>query len=81
MFIQKNLIYLKNKHNVSYRKIASALNININAILRIKNGAEQNVTIKTIANLANFFDVTIDDLVYKDLSIENKLNYREKDNE
>lgn len=74
MFIQKNLIYLKSKHNVSYRKIALALNININAILRIKNGAEQNVTIKTIANLANFFDVTIDDLVYKDLSIENKLN-------
>lgn len=81
MFIQKNLIYLKSKHNVSYRKIAFALNININAILRIKNGAEQNVTIKTIANLANFFDVTIDDLVYKDLSIENKMNYREIGNE
>ncbi len=81
MFIQKNLIYLKNKHNVSYRRIASSIDININAILRIKNGAEQNVTIKTISNLANFFDVTIDDLVYKDLSIENKLNYREIDNE
>lgn len=79
MFIQKNLIYLKNKHNVSYRKIASALNININAILRIKNGAEQNVTIKTIANLAKYFDVTLDDFVYKDLSIENRLDYEEKE--
>lgn len=79
MFIQKNLIYLKSKHNVSYRKIASTINININAIIRIKNGAEQNVTIKTIANLAKYFDVTLDDFVYKDLSIENRLDYEENE--
>lgn len=79
MFIQKNLIYLKNKRNVSYRRIASSIDININAILRIKNGAEQNVTIKTISNLAKFFDVTIDDFVYKDLSIENRLDYEENE--
>lgn len=64
---------------MSYRRIASSIDININAILRIKNGAEQNVTIKTISNLAKFFDVTIDDFVYKDLSIENRLDYEENE--
>jgi len=68
MYIKKNLVFLKEKNNISYRKISSAININISAIIRIKNGAEDNVTIKTVTKLAKYFKLSLDDFVYKDLS-------------
>lgn len=76
MYIKKNLVFLKEKNNISYRKIASAININISAIIRIKNGAEDNVTIKTVTKLAKYFKLSLDDFVNKDLS---KQDYDDND--
>lgn len=70
MNIKRNLKLLRNRANLSQREIEKYTGISYLTIFRIETGktSEQKITIDTISKLASFFQVTIDDFIYKDLS-------------
>ena len=68
MYIQKNLTYLKEKNEYSYQEISKHPGLNVNALYSIVVGSYKNITITTVIKLTQFFRISIDDFVYKDLS-------------
>ena len=76
MHIKSNLIYLRNKNNLPKRTLARLSNVNHAVIHLIETGktSEQKITIDTVSKLASFFQVTIDDFIYKDLSQNNDVS-------
>lgn len=70
MHIRNNLKFLRKKTCLSLRTLEKYANVDYMTIFRIETGktSEQKITINTISKLASFFQVTIDDFVYKDLS-------------
>lgn len=70
MNIKRNLKLLRNRAHLSQREIEEYTDISYLTIFRIETGktSEQKITIDTISKLASFFQVTIDDFVFKDLS-------------
>ena len=76
MNIKRNLKLLRNRANLSQREIEEYTGISYLTIFRIETGktSEQKITIDTIFKLASFFQVTIDDFVFKDLSQANDVS-------
>ncbi|EHJ7846712.1 helix-turn-helix transcriptional regulator [[Clostridium] innocuum] len=68
MYIQKNLAYLKEKNEYSYQEISKYTGLNVNTLYSIVVGSYKNITITTVIKLTQFFSISIDDFVYKDLS-------------
>ena len=67
-------IYLANFKKISFYKIAKSTGItsgNLSDIIHFRK-KQENLSILTIKKLADFFKISIDDLVNKDLSLENK---------
>lgn len=80
MNLKHNIIFYKNMMNISYRTLCKEADVSrasIQNIMKLKDFS--NVSLGTVMKLASYFKVTIDDLVYKDLSIENRLDYEEKE--
>lgn len=67
MYIKENLNYLKNKENVSLRKISATTGISIKTLSYILNKPSKNISVMSVNKLALYFHVTLDDLVNKNL--------------
>ena len=65
-FFSKNLIYLRNQKGLSRSELANKLKVNQSTISRWEHG-DMGVTVDNAYDVANFFDVSIADLVGKDL--------------
>ncbi len=74
MHIKSNLVYLKQINNLTVRQLAKATGLTNARYGNIINGKinEKNLTIETVTKLANYFKVSLDDFVFKDLAKENK---------
>ena len=68
MNLQKNVRYLKEANNLSYKKICIATKINLNTLHILLNGNEKNTRIETVVKLAEFFEKNLDELVIKDIT-------------
>lgn len=70
MWIKKNLTYFLQKYNYSCRKLENEINISRVMTSRIINGKkdEKNLYLKTVIKLANYFEVSLQDFVFADLS-------------
>lgn len=67
-YLNKNLRYLKLKQNAKIREISEYTGLNLASIHRVFSQEDlSNVTIKTVSELSEYFDVSIDDLVNTDL--------------
>ena len=62
-----NVKYLRKKNGYTFRALASKCNISTRSIKAIEDGITTNPTIKIVDRLAKGFEVTIDDLIHKDL--------------
>lgn len=67
MKIRKNLIYLRKINNITRYKLAKELEVNESLLRKIENGVSKNPRIDTLIKLSSYFEITLDDLVYKDL--------------
>lgn len=67
MFLQKNIKYLLNKNELSYRDVSKESSVSTRAISFIVNKDCSNVTINTVLNLSKYFNISIDDLINTDL--------------
>ncbi|RGO18018.1 XRE family transcriptional regulator [Coprobacillus cateniformis] len=68
MYLKNNLKILRSKKGLSYRQMGKKCGIGYASINRLENEDDSNVKIHTLKKLADFFNITIDELVYKDLS-------------
>jgi Plasmid maintenance system antidote protein len=71
MHIKNNINYLINKNNISYSEIERKSGVSksdISKLIREKRD-QRNLTIETVVKLATYFNVSLDDFVFKDLSL------------
>lgn len=68
--INNNIKYLLSKNNTSQSALANGIDRNVSHVNSILNG-RGTPTLEFIINVCEFFNITLDDLIYKDLS-ENK---------
>lgn len=72
MFLQKNFNYLKCREDVSYREIAKETGINTNTLQILSKQNDENMRIVVVLKLADFFKVSLDEFVKKDLTSNSK---------
>ena len=63
----ENVRYLRNKNRMTYRKFDKYVWLNYLTIESIENGLTEEPSIITIITIAKVFDMTVEDLLYKDL--------------
>ena len=68
MYLKNNLKILRLNRKLSYRQMEKECGISSSSINRLENEDNSNVKIHTLKKLADFFNITIDELAYKDLS-------------
>ena len=66
MFLSKNFLYLKKEKNLSYRNIAQNSGVSLGSLQALIK-SDALTSINTANKLANYFNVTLDDLVNVDL--------------
>ena len=67
MYLQKNFNYLKFREDLSFRKIAKETGINTNTLQILSKKHDENMRIEVL-KLADFFQVSLDEFVKKDLT-------------
>ena len=68
MYLQKNFNYLKFREDLSFRKIAKETGINTNKLQILSKKHDENMRIEVVLKLADFFQVSLDEFVKKDLT-------------
>jgi len=68
MYILDNINKLLERENITKSKLAKELNISASTIYSWWDKGVNTINIATIIKLSEHFNISIDDLVYKDLS-------------
>ena len=69
-FFAKNIKYLRENKGISKSELAKKINVNQSTLSRWEN-EEMGATVDNALDVANFFNVSMADLVGKDLSFDN----------
>ena len=69
-YLNNNVKHLRNVNNVSQQSLADKIGVDRSTVSRIENG-EIETTVENAIKLANAFNVTLNDLVSKDLRFDN----------
>lgn len=69
--LNKNLKYIRNKNLLTQAKMADLLNLKLQSYKNLESG-QVNTSLEVLDKLHNIFQVSLDDLVYTDLSNKNK---------
>lgn len=64
MFLSENLVTLRNKKHLSQEGVAKAVGFNLKTYQRYERG-EREPQISAVVTLAEFYGITIDELVLK----------------
>lgn len=67
IYLPKNLRFLLKQNQVSYREVAKETGVSIKVISTIINNSNLHVTLNTVIKLANYFQITLDDFILKDI--------------
>ena len=65
MTFSEHLIFLREKSGITQKKVAEALGISVHAYQRFEY-AEQEPRLSTLTALADFYDLTLDELVCRE---------------
>ena len=66
-FLNKNVKILRNSRGFTQEQLAKMLSISKNALANFEGG-QRNTSIEVLDKLHNIFSISLDDLIYKDLS-------------
>ncbi len=75
-FFSKNLVYLRNKRNISRNELAEKIKVNQSTISRWEN-EDMGVTVDNAYDVANFFGISIADLTGLDLQEKKEKKFDE----
>lgn len=67
MYIKNNLKYLRQKKNISLRKLGELSNVPHTVIERIEKGQTIDPHLSTVCKLINVLEVDIEDFLFRDL--------------
>ncbi|MDQ0361594.1 helix-turn-helix transcriptional regulator [Breznakia pachnodae] len=67
MYIKNNLKWLRKNDSLTRNQLGKLIGINESVIRKIESGERNAPSIRTIAKLCDFFEVSIDDFVHKDM--------------
>lgn len=67
MFLKNNILFLKSSKK-SYRELSEFTNITQTTLKDIASGINQNPKLDVLIKLSKAFNISIDDLIFKDLS-------------
>jgi transcriptional regulator with XRE-family HTH domain len=68
MYFNKNLQFLRKKQKISQSKLGEILNMTRDSINSMENG-RMKPSFDTLINIKNYFNISLDDLIFKDLEI------------
>lgn len=76
MYLQTNLNHLRNLYNLSFRQLGKEAKVNFKNIYNLETGLTDidKITFGTIYRLASYFNISLDDFVFKDLSQTDKVS-------
>lgn len=66
--VGKNIFYLRRKRNLTQEKLAEQLNINSQALISQYEHATKTPTLEKLFEFASFFEISLEDLLFSDLS-------------
>lgn len=69
MFFNKNLQFLRKNKKISQAKLGEILEMTRDSINSLENG-RMKPSYETLIKIRNYFNVNLDDLIFKDLSIK-----------
>lgn len=72
-FLNKNIKYLRNQKNISQQMLADKIGIDRSTISRIENN-EIETTIDNAIKISDILNVSVNDLINKDLTIDDENN-------
>ena len=67
IYLKSNIAYLMKKKDISKYRLCKDCGFGRSMVYRFINTECMDITVKTLIKLAEYFGVSIDDLVYKDL--------------
>lgn len=70
-YLNKNVKYLRKKTNMTQPYLAKILNVSKSSLANFESG-QVNTSLEVLDKLHNIFEISLDDLVYKDLSSQEK---------
>lgn len=70
-YLNHNIKYLRKKSGMTQLELSEKLSISKGSLANIESGLK-NTSIELLDKLRNLFNVSVDDLIYKDLSKEQK---------
>jgi len=68
--LSHNLNFLMEEKGISASNLARAINLPLSSIKKIRNGSTPNPTIATIWPIANYFNVSIEEMIFKNLLVQ-----------
>ena len=66
-FLNKNVKFLRNSKSLTQQELADILSISKNALANFEGG-QYNTSLEVLDKLHKIFEISTDDLIYKDLS-------------
>lgn len=67
--IKENVSYLRNSNNLSRRQFSYRVKVPYTVVERLEKGITKDPQISTVQKIAEYFQLSLDELVYKDLSL------------
>ncbi len=68
--LSANLVVLMDYHRIGGVQLARAINIPLSTIKNIRKGTNVNPTIETLIPLARYFDISLEEIINNNLSVE-----------
>ena len=68
MYLHSNITYLRKKKGITNRRMGAEMNISPSVAHAIEYKDSKGTRLLTVMQVAEYFNVSLDDLVYKDLS-------------
>ena len=75
IYLKSNIAYLMEKKDISKYRLCKECGFGRSMVYRFINTECMDITVKTLIKLAEYFDISIDDLVYKNLENESHYGY------
>ncbi len=71
VLMKKNVHYLRKRvRGMTFEDLAESLNVSRDSLFRLENDKDRVTNLKTLVKLVLFFDVSMDDLLFKNLEYE-----------
>lgn len=70
MYLHSNITFLREQKGITNRRMAAELGFSSSMAQAIEHNESKGTRLLTVMKIAEYFQVSLDDLIYKDLSVQ-----------